>query len=552
VSEWASADDWNCEKPDGVRAGCIGLAEKGVGIMGENRDFSANRTKGGRGMGTTRREALASGAALAVLRFGVIAAAAAVIGGITGSQPAFAQTAPPNIVYIVADDMGWADAGFNGSDIATPNLDKLAQEGVRFQQFYVQPMCTPTRAALMTGRYPLRYGLQTGVIPGAGTYGLATDEYLLPEMLKDAGYKTALVGKWHLGHADPKYWPRQRGFDYFYGALVGEIDHFKHASHGVPDWYRNNEPLEEEGFDNTLFGDEAVRVVERHDKANPLFLYLAFTAPHTPFQAPQEYLDRLKGIGDENRRAYAAMISVLDDGVGKVVAALEKTGQRDNTIIVFHSDNGGVKSSMFAGTKVAGGLPADNGPYRDGKGTLYEGGTRVAAFANWPGRIKSGVVDGVIHVVDMYPTLATPAGARQTKNKPLDGTDVWEAISEAKPSPRTELVYNVDPMAGAVRQGRLEAGLESVPASEDRAVQLGQGQVRAGRCRRAESRQGRGTAGSNYRPRRRDGAASAYDGSSTLDLFRTACDARPVGVVQHRGLTDLGKAARHSAVRNMT
>jgi arylsulfatase A-like enzyme len=403
--------------------------------------------------GITRRQALMSSAALAVTRVGLPVGAAGVLSGLAGTRSAAAAPARPNIVYIVADDMGWGDVGFHGSDIPTPNLDKLAKDGARLEQFYVQPMCTPTRAALMTGRYPLRYGLQTGVIPGAGTYGLALDECVLPQMLKDAGYKTAMVGKWHLGHAKAEYWPRQRGFDYFYGALVGEIDHFKHASHGVPDWYRGNKPLEEEGFDNTLFGDDAARVIERHDKASPLFLYLAFTAPHTPFQAPQDYLDRFKHIEDENRRAYAAMISVLDDGVGKLLSALDKKGMRDDTLIVFHSDNGGVKSSMFAGdTKVAGGLPANNGPYRDGKGTLYEGGTRVAAFANWPGKIKAGEVDGMIHVVDLYPTLAGLAGADTGKSRPLDGMDVWATVSAGKPSPRHELVYNVDPMAGAVRR----------------------------------------------------------------------------------------------------
>lgn len=374
--------------------------------------------------------------------------------GLAGVRGAAAQDAAPNIVYIVADDIGWGDVGFHGSDIATPNLDALAKGGAQLEQFYTQPMCTPTRAALMTGRYPLRYGLQTGVIPGAGTYAIPMDEYLLPQTLQDAGSATALVGKWHLGHAKPEFWPKQRGFDQFYGALVGEIDHFKHSSHGVPDWYRDNKPIEEEGFDNSLFGDEAVRVVGEHDTAKPLFLYLAFTAPHTPFQAPQDYIDRFKDIEDQNRRTYAAMISVLDDGVGRVVAELEKRGMRENTLIVFHSDNGGVLSSLFAGdTKVAGGLPASNGPYRDGKGTLYEGGTRVAALANWPGRIKPGtVVDEMIHVTDMYPTLAGLAGAAMTKNKPLDGMDVWAAL-EGKPSPRSEIVYNVDPMGAAVRQG---------------------------------------------------------------------------------------------------
>ncbi|RDJ08864.1 arylsulfatase B [Rhizobium grahamii] len=399
----------------------------------------------------SRRQVLASSAAFAGAG---LALTTGLLGGLAATGAAATQATRPNIVYIIADDMGWRDAGFQGSDIKTPHIDKLAQEGARFDQFYVQPMCTPTRAAFITGRYPLRYGLQTGVIPAAGTYGLPLDEYLLPQTLKDAGYSTALVGKWHLGHAKPEQWPRQRGFDSFYGALVGEIDHFKHSSHGVKDWYRNNKPLEERGFDNSLFGEEAARTIERHDTSSPLFLYLAFTAPHTPFQAPQEYLDRFKDIQDENRRAYAAMISVMDDGIGKVVAALDKRGMRDDTIIVFHSDNGGVKSSLFAGdSKVAGGLPADNGPYRDGKGTLYEGGTRVVAFANWPGKIKPGTVEGMVHVVDMYPTLAALAGAKLDHNQPLDGMDLWPTISEGRPSPRLEIVYNVDPMAGAVRDG---------------------------------------------------------------------------------------------------
>lgn len=409
--------------------------------MGDDTKMTASA--GGRSR-ISRRQLLAGTA---------IALAAGNLVGPAGTRAASAQDAPPNIVYIVADDMGWGDAGFHGSDIATPNLDALAKDGARLEQFYVQPMCTPTRAALMTGRYPLRYGLQIGVIPAAGTYAVPTDEYLLPQALQDAGYSTALVGKWHLGHAKPEFWPRQRGFDRFYGALVGEIDHFKHSSHGVADWYRDNTPIEEDGFDNSLFGDEAARVVRDHDGAKPLFLYLAFTAPHTPFQAPQDYLDRFGHIEDENRRAYAAMISVLDDGVGKVVAELEKRGMRDNTLIVFHSDNGGVTSSLFAGdTKVAGSLPASNGPYRDGKGTLYEGGTRVVALANWPGRIKPAVVEEMIHVVDMYPTIAGLAGAAMKKNKPLDGIDVWAALAEGKPSPRSEIVYNIDPMAGAVRQ----------------------------------------------------------------------------------------------------
>lgn len=406
-----------------------------------------------KGAGVSRRDVMIGGGSLLVAG----AATGLLPGGFAG--PAAAQvTAPPNILLIVADDLGRHDTGFNGAtDLATPNLDKLAAEGARLDQFYVQPMCSPTRAALMTGRYPLRYGMQVGVIPAAGTYGVPLDETLLPQFLKDAGYKTAMSGKWHIGHAKSDFWPRQRGFDSFYGATVGEIDHFEHAAHGIPDWYRDNEQVVEEGFDNTLFGTEAVRVINEHDTSSPLFLYLAFTAPHTPFQAPQEYIDRFSHIEDENRRIYAAMIAVLDDEVGKAVAALEAKGMRENTIILFTSDNGGVRSSMFAGdSDVAGSLPADNSPYRDGKGTLYEGGTRAAAFANWPGKINAGVVDGVIHITDVLPTLAGLAGADLAKAKPLDGMDVWSTISEGAASPRTELVYNVDPLVGAVRQGDMK------------------------------------------------------------------------------------------------
>src|SRR5262244_740714 len=382
--------------------------------------------------------------------------AVVVSGLLSVPRPAAAQGAPrPHIVYIVADDLGWKDVGFHGSDIKTPHIDRLAQEGARLEQFYVQPMCTPTRAALMTGRYPFRYGLQTLVIPTPAKFGMPTDEWLLPQALKEAGYRTEMVGKWHLGHGDRKFWPRQRGFDYHYGAMVGEIDYFTQSSDGVRDWYRNNQPVKEQGYVTQLLGKDAVARVMQHDAKTPLFLYLAFTAPHAPYQAPKEYLDRYKDMADPTRRAYAAMISSMDDEIGKVVAALEKKKMRENTLIVFMSDNGGNVDPRFSGdvdvSKLK--LPADNGPYRGGKGMLYEGGTRVAALANWPGHIKPGEVKEVMHVVDMFPTLAGLAGANASKGKPLDGLNVWASISEGKPSPRTEVVYNIEPFRGGVRQG---------------------------------------------------------------------------------------------------
>ncbi len=400
----------------------------------------------GAGVGVGRREVLLGGASLA--------AAAGLALAEPGGTAAAAEPQKPNIVYIMADDLGWQDLGFRGSDIKTPNLDALAKSGAEIEEFYVQPMCTPTRAALMTGRYPLRYGLQMGAIPSGGRYGLATDEFLLSQGLREAGYETALVGKWHLGHFDPEYWPCQRGFDHFYGPLLGEIDHFTHEAHGVNDWYRDNKPVEEQGYDTTLFGNEAVRLIETRDGEKPLFLYLAFTAPHTPYQAPEEYLAQYSSIADPYRRAYAAMITAMDEEIGRVVAALEAKGMRENTLIVFHSDNGGTRSAKFTGeSAVKGPLPPSNGPYRGGKGTLYEGGTLVGALANWPGRIKPGRVAGLLHIVDFFPTLLGIAGARVGNEKPLDGMDAWATVSEGAPSPRNGLVYNVDPLMGAVREG---------------------------------------------------------------------------------------------------
>ena len=362
----------------------------------------------------------------------------------------------PNIVLIVADDLGWKDLGFQGAtDLRTPNLDRLAREGARFEQFYVQPMCTPSRAALLTGRYPMRYGLQTLVIPSKGTYGLSTSEFLLPQMLGSAGYMTAIIGKWHLGHADRSYWPRQRGFDYAYGAVLGEIDYFTHDAHGVTDWQRNNEPVREDGYVTTLLGDDAVRLIEgRRNAEQPFFLYLAFTAPHAPYQAPEEYIKRFANIPDKTRRTYAAMIACMDDQVGRVVGALEQIGQRDNTLILFHSDNGGTRDARLTGEGKVDSIPCDNGTLRGGKGQLYEGGTRVPAFANWPGRIPPGtVINSPLHVVDVLPTLASLAGASTEKCLPLDGIDMSGALLRGEPPGRTEIVYNIEPFRAAIREG---------------------------------------------------------------------------------------------------
>ena len=286
----------------------------------------------------------------------------------------------PNIVFIMADDLGNADLGYRGGEIRTPNIDRLATNGVRCESFYGMPVCTPSRAALMTGRYPIRHGLQTLVIFPSHGYGLPTDERTLPQALKAAGYQTYMVGKWHLGHADQKYWPQHRGFDHFYGNLVGEVDYFTKERGGLIDWQRNGEFLKEEAYFTTLIGNEAVKLIEAQDPKKPFFLYFASLAPHAPYQAPREYIDRYASIPDEKRRTYAGMITALDDQIGRIVAALEQKGLRNNTIILFASDNGGATDALFAtgarseaDRKVSGGVglgekpPASNGKLPRGR-----------------------------------------------------------------------------------------------------------------------------------------------------------------------------------------
>jgi arylsulfatase A-like enzyme len=376
-----------------------------------------------------------------------------------------AASSQPHIVVILADDLGNADLGYRGSDIATPNIDALAAGGVRCESFYGQPVCTPARAALMTGRYPMRYGLQTLVIFPSHGYGLPVDERTLPQALKEVGYATAMVGKWHLGHAHQKYWPQNRGFDHFYGNLVGEVDYFTKERGGLIDWQRDGTFLEEDGYFTTLIGDEAVRTIEGHDAAQPLFLYAASLAPHAPYQAPEADTAKYAHIADPQRRTYAAMISDLDEMVGRIVAALERKGMREDTLIVFSSDNGGATSALFAtgarspeerakeGLDTSVAPPASNAPFHGGKGSLHEGGVRVPTIFNWPGRLAPRVVDAPLHMVDIMPTVLALAGGRADPAHALDGRDAWAALAEGAPSPHDDVLINVEPFRGAVRKG---------------------------------------------------------------------------------------------------
>ena len=374
----------------------------------------------------------------------VVAGAFPFLGGLGISGGRGTGNQKPNIIFILADDLGYRDLSYCGGWIETPNIDKLAATGTRLDQFYVQPLCSPTRAALLTGRYPMRYGLQAGVVRPWARHGLPLEERTLAEALREANYVTAICGKWHLGHLDRRYLPTARGFDHQYGHYNGSIDYFTHIRDGALDWNRSDKPLQEEGYSTDLIAAESVRLIDQHDFSRPLFLYVAFNAPHSPFQAPPSYLDMYKGIEDHRKRAYAAMVRCMDDAIRQIVAAIDRRGVAHNTLILFCSDNGGMN------------IVSDNRPLRGQKGLLYEGGIRVPAFAVWPGVLEAGAVArGLIHMVDMYPTLMKLAGGRLVSDpaRPLDGKDVWEVISKGKPSPHDVVLLNVTPFNGAIRFG---------------------------------------------------------------------------------------------------
>ncbi len=355
-----------------------------------------------------------------------------------------AAAAPrPNIVLILSDDHGWADVGWHGREIKTPHLDKLALGGARLEQFYAQPVCSPTRAALLTGRYPIRHGLQVGVIRPWANYGLPLEERTLPQMLREAGYATAITGKWHLGHFQPAYLPTRRGFDHQYGHYNGAIDYNTHAREGGHDWHRDDRVNRDEGYSTHLIAREAVRLINATPADQPLFLYVPFNAVHAPHQVPEHYKTPYAAL-PEPRRTYAGMVAAEDEAIGQIVAAIDAKGVRANTLFIWSSDNGGPSP----------GRVTSNGPLRAGKGTLYEGGTRVCALANWETRIKPGtVVDTPIHLVDWYPTLGKLAGASLAQPLPLDGLDVWPCLVDGQPTPHDAILLNVTPTGGAIRMG---------------------------------------------------------------------------------------------------
>ena len=340
---------------------------------------------------------------------------------------ALAAAAPPNVVLMLADDLGWNGVSYHGNWAETPNIDRIAHEGLELDRFYVAPMCSPTRAGLLTGRYPIRFGLARAVIPPYRNHGLPVEERTLAEALGDAGYQhRGIFGKWHLGHHQEKWHPLNQGFTHFLGHYNGAIDYFDLTRDGQRDWHVNFDPAEGDGYATDLVADAACEFIRDAAKEGaPYFCYIPFNAPHSPFQAKEDALKHVKAGKKPNAsKTYRAMIWTLDQAVGQVLEAVESTGEADNTQVWFISDNGGV-----------GQFPRNNQPLRGSKLTTFEGGVRVVACVRWPAGWKGDrEVENTIGYLDVMPTILASAGiapaAGQPKDRPLDGVSLNQLLAD--------------------------------------------------------------------------------------------------------------------------
>ena len=351
----------------------------------------------------------------------------------------------PNIVIVVADDLGWADVGFHSDRIPTPHLDRIAREGVELDHFYVFPMCSPTRAGLMSGRYPIRFGMARAVIPPWRNFGLDPSELTLPEALAKVGYEQrGIFGKWHLGHNNTKWHPNNQGFTHFHGHYNGAIDYFDLTREGERDWHLNETASGEQGYSTDLIASAASRFIAKHAKgAAPYLCYVPFNAPHSPFQAPEKYLKKFahlaegtaKGKNVNKRQKVAGMVSCMDDGIGQILRAIDDSGEGADTLVWFFSDNGGVSV-----------ITDNNLPLRGNKLDVWEGGVRVAAAIRWPsGGIRGGKKVSVpLSCIDVLPTLVKLTAGESSAslgNKPFDGRDVLDVLQVKRRQLDRELYF---------------------------------------------------------------------------------------------------------------
>ncbi|XP_025085301.1 arylsulfatase B-like [Pomacea canaliculata] len=345
-------------------------------------------------------------------------------------------SSPPHIIFIIADDLGWADVNWEDPNLHSPNLYHLAQNGIILGNSYVQPLCSPSRSALMSGYFPFHTGLQHIVILPMQKAFLPGNLTTLPQALKNVGYSTHAIGKWHLGFCNWKYTPRFRGFDSFYGYYNADEDYYNHEHQEALD-FRFNEEVDKNAsgvYSTFAFSRRAQEILEEHNTSQPIFLYLAFQAVHYPLEVPAIYEESYcSHIKDANRRTYCGMLAAMDEAIGNITEVLERRGYTDNMLLVFTADNGGDPTEG-----------ASNWPLRGAKSTLWEGGTRGKGLLYSKNLFKKTgtTYNGLMHIVDWFPTFMTLAGGETPSG--IDGVSQWDAIVNDKASPRTEFVYNID------------------------------------------------------------------------------------------------------------
>ena len=338
----------------------------------------------------------------------------------------------PNIIIILTDDLGWGDVSYHGGSIPTPNIDKLVSNGVEMNRFYSDPSCSPTRASMLTGINSFANGvIRPFANPRVESFGMPLEHKIMPEYFREAGYQTALSGKWHLGMSEDGFLPINRGFDSTYGHLMGGIGYFDHGFSGRLDWHRNSVPLEEEGYSTTLIANEAVRIIENIKSDKPLFLYVAFNAPHTPIQAEEQVIESLfSNIEDENQKKYAANIYALDREIGKIINSIEDKGIAEETIILFFSDNGPVFDVDPIARVIAPDLmtaKGSSGGLRGSKLSAYEGGIRVPAVIYWKGVLEKSKSEQFFFAQDILPTMLA-ASSIKVDDRHFTGINRWNSL----------------------------------------------------------------------------------------------------------------------------
>ena len=370
----------------------------------------------------------------------------------------------PNILFILADDLGWGDVSYHGSDIRTPAIDRLAESGIQLEQHYVCPMCTPTRVSFLTGRYPGRFGRRATT---PSNPPVLPDNYeTLATSLRNNGYDTGLFGKWHLG-SSPQFGPNHFGFNTSYGSLAGGVDPYNHhykRGEFSQTWHRNCQLIKQSGHVTDLITDEAIKWLVGREK--PWFCYVPFTAVHVPIKAPQKWLDQYQfstydddPLKDQSFKRYAAYTSQMDSAVGRLIEVLECLNQRDNTIIIFSSDNGAISSARLHSSDQYPGWQEEqpklgsNKPFRGQKAQLYEGGIRTPTIINWRGKLSPSVCLQPLHIADWMPTLTNLADCKLNHDPKWDGVDIWPVITEGEKVDNRVLFWNFKGTQFCLRQG---------------------------------------------------------------------------------------------------